>query len=197
MELHRTVGPAATTVTGIAERAGVGRVTVYRHFPDDPTLERASTRLYLERNPLPDPAGWETVQDPVERLRTALADVYAYYRPNEEMLARLHVVARDTGATAPYHADLQRTADALLEPWPAQGSDRVLLRAAIGLALGFDTWRSLTRDHGLSDERAIELMLRVTTGEQAPAGAAPRTAPAPTPTSAVTGSRPLPSSRRE
>ena len=35
VHLHGTVGPAATTIAGIAEQAGVTRLTVYRHFPDE------------------------------------------------------------------------------------------------------------------------------------------------------------------
>src|ERR687888_296648 len=38
VELHRTVGPAATQISEIARRAGVQRVTVYNHFPDDASL---------------------------------------------------------------------------------------------------------------------------------------------------------------
>ena len=36
--LHGTVGPARTTVSAIAENAGVRRATVYRHFPDERAL---------------------------------------------------------------------------------------------------------------------------------------------------------------
>ena len=39
--LHSSVGPAATTISAIAEHAGVERLTVYRHFPDELTLLRA------------------------------------------------------------------------------------------------------------------------------------------------------------
>ena len=41
VELHTSVGPARTTISAIAERAGVERHTVYAHFPDEPTLFRA------------------------------------------------------------------------------------------------------------------------------------------------------------
>src|SRR6476620_7794449 len=41
IELHQTIGAAQTTVSEIAKRAGVGRVTVYRHFPDEETLFNA------------------------------------------------------------------------------------------------------------------------------------------------------------
>src|SRR5213596_4073471 len=75
IELHQTIGPKATTVSEIAERAQVGRVTVYRHFPDEPTLSRACSGQYFERHPAPDVDRWQTIKDPDERLRTALGDV--------------------------------------------------------------------------------------------------------------------------
>ena len=37
-ELHATVGPAQATISAVAERAGVERHTVYRHFPDKASL---------------------------------------------------------------------------------------------------------------------------------------------------------------
>src|SRR5438128_5426225 len=80
IELHQTIGPAATTVSEIAERAQVGRVTVYRHFPDELALARACSGKYFERNPAPDPARWETIADPCDRLRTGLSAPYAYHR---------------------------------------------------------------------------------------------------------------------
>ena len=71
IELHQTIGPSATTVTDIAERAGVGRVTVYRHFPDEAALAWACSGLYLQRNPPPDEEAWRAIADPGERLRAA------------------------------------------------------------------------------------------------------------------------------
>ncbi|HEY6582806.1 MAG TPA: helix-turn-helix domain-containing protein, partial [Rubrobacter sp.] len=47
LELHETVGPALTTRSAIAERAGVGRPTVYSHFPDDLSLGIACSSLNL------------------------------------------------------------------------------------------------------------------------------------------------------
>src|SRR5207248_2847460 len=85
IELHQTLGPAATTVTDIADRAGVGRVTVYRHFPDDASLARACSGRYFDRHPAPDPHRWAGISDPAERLRTALGEVYAYHRATESM----------------------------------------------------------------------------------------------------------------
>ena len=158
IELHQTIGPAATTVTEIAERAGVGRVTVYRHFADELTLARACSGLYFERHPAPDPERWTAIEEPEERLRTALRETYAYHRATEQMLSHVLADARDHPVMAPYHAQWERAADVLVGPWRARGRARTALRAAIALALDFETWRTLT-SNGLGDREAAELMV--------------------------------------
>jgi AcrR family transcriptional regulator len=161
IELHRTIGPASTTVSEIAERAGVGRVTVYRHFPDEPTLARACSGLYFQRNPLPDPHRWREIEDPLERVRSALEEVYAYYRANRAMFSHVLADARDHPVMRPYHAHWERATDLLVAPWRVRGRRRMLLRAGIGVALSFDTWRTLAQDHGLTDSEAVEVSARL------------------------------------
>jgi AcrR family transcriptional regulator len=165
IELHQTIGPAATTMSQIAERARVGRVTVYRHFPDESTLARACSGQYFERHPLPDPDAWQAIADPSERLRTGLTQTYAYHSATEAMMTRVLADARDHPVMAPYHAHWSRAADVLVTPWRRRGRRRKLLRAAIALALSFDTWRTLVREQLLESENALELMLRVTVDE--------------------------------
>jgi AcrR family transcriptional regulator len=148
-------------VSEIAERAGVGRVTVYRHFPDEPTLSRACSGLYMQRNPLPDPGRWREIPDAGDRLRSALTEVYAYHRANEAMFSHVLADARDHEVLKPYHAHWQGAADVLVAPWGLRGRARRLLRAGIGLALSFDTWRTLVRDHGLTDSQAVDVALRL------------------------------------
>jgi AcrR family transcriptional regulator len=162
IELHQSIGPAATTISQIAERAGVGRVTVYRHFPDELTLASACSGQYFERNPAPDPDGWRTIAAPVERLRRGLGDAYAYHRATEPMITHVLADARDHPVVAPYHELWRHATDVLVEPWKLRGRRRALLAAGIALALGFDTWRALVREQGLSDRDAVELMLRLT-----------------------------------
>jgi AcrR family transcriptional regulator len=161
IELHQTLGPAATTISAIAERAGVGRVTVYRHFPDEPTLARACSGQYFERNRPPDPERWRTSADPEERLLAALRETYAYHRATRQMISHVLADARDHPVMAPYHEHWRHAADVLLEPWPVRGRQRTRLRAAFALALSFDTWRTLSQEHGLSDRQAAELMLGI------------------------------------
>lgn len=160
IELHRTIGPTATTVSEIAKRAGVGRVTVYRHFPDEPTLSRACSGKYLSLNPLPDPAAWERHAAPAERLRVALLETYTYHRAHEAMFSHVLADARDHPVLEPYHAHWRRAAGMLAKPFGRRGRPRRLLEAGIALALSFDTWRALSAA-GLSDREAAELMLRL------------------------------------
>lgn len=174
IELHQTVGPAATTVSDVAERAGVGRVTVYRHFPDELSLALACSGCYFERNPPPDVEAWRRIADPHERLETGLRVTYAYHRSTEAMMSRVLADARDHQVMASYHALWQRAADVLLAPWRARGRRRRLLRSGISLALRFDTWRALALEEGLTDEQAVELVLRLTC-EADPSGTTPAT----------------------
>src|SRR6201991_98565 len=85
VELHGTVGPALTTVSMVAERAGVQRHTFYAHFPDERSLLNACSSLSLERGPLPEAAPWRTIGDRRERLRTGLAAIYGWYERNADL----------------------------------------------------------------------------------------------------------------
>jgi AcrR family transcriptional regulator len=158
--LHGTIGPAATTVSALAEAAGVTRLTVYRHFPDDLALFSACSAHWASGQVLPDPEAWARVSDPADRLRLGLADLYRFYRGAEPMLtnvgrdrAALPAGLRESGA-----AGEARQRDILLRPFRARGAHRRRLRAVIGHAVSFWTWRSLCLEHGLSDAEAVRLM---------------------------------------
>src|SRR5688572_3445381 len=84
VKLHGTVGPAKTTVSGIAREAGVQRATVYRHFPDEEAIYEACTSHYRSLHPPPDLERWAGLPDPEERLRVALREVYAFYAERSE-----------------------------------------------------------------------------------------------------------------
>ena len=163
--LHREVGPARTTVTEIARRAGVGRVTVYNHFPDDVALLGACSAHFVAGHPPPDPGAWAAIADPDARLRTALEEAYAYYRENAAMIgnvtrdaALVPALAEVLGRSgAAEHAQAMR--DVLVAGRGLRGGGRRRVPALIGLALEFGTWQRLTRDEGLRDEEAVEVMV--------------------------------------
>ena len=76
VELHRTVGPAATQVNEVARRAGVQRMTVYNHFPDETSLFSACSAHWRALHPAPDLAAWRAVEEPGARLRLGLGELY-------------------------------------------------------------------------------------------------------------------------
>jgi AcrR family transcriptional regulator len=160
VELHEHLGPSQTSISAIAERAGVGRPTVYRHFPDERSLFTACTSHYLARHRPPDPSAWRRVVDPVERTRLGLLETYRWYRDTEQMMVVTYRDLSEVPVLAevldPLFAGLAEAQAVLIEAWPAPTPD--LLRAAIGLALAFSTWRPLARDYGLSDEAAADLL---------------------------------------
>lgn len=161
VELHQTKGPNATSMGDIAARAKVGKVTVYRHFPDDATMLGACSGLYFQRNPMPDPETWRSIHDAAEMLRHGLRETYAYHRATEAMINRIIADMRDQPVMEPYHAHWRRAADMMAEAWPGTRPERDMLKAAFGLALSFETWRSLVQEQGLTEDQAIELMLRL------------------------------------
>jgi AcrR family transcriptional regulator len=158
--LHTTVGPARTTISAIAERAGVERHTVYAHFPDERALFQACSTHWRELHPLPDSARWEKIADPVRRLRSALHDVYAWYEAVEDDVAIFDRDADVHTMTAELVDRRRRTIGSLQGALAEGWLRRKAVRAAIGHALDFETWRSLTRRQGLTRKQAVDAMLR-------------------------------------
>jgi AcrR family transcriptional regulator len=171
VELHETVGPALTTRSAIAKRAGVSRPTVYSHFPDELSLGKACSSLDLSENPLPDPGMWEQIADPERRLRVALSELYDYFRRREGLLANIlrdqempHLrddpdVREIMRPIIDHWEQMQR---ALAAGWKSHTShSRPLLQGAIGLALDFQSWRTMVRKQDMTDEQAVELMVRM------------------------------------
>jgi AcrR family transcriptional regulator len=164
VELHRTRGPANTTVSEIAKRAGVNRLTVYNHFPDVTDLLRACSRSWTERHPAPDPTPWARIGDPQRRFRTALTELYGFYTRTEPMRGNVlrdaetmpELAALLAGSVVPY---LEALRDLLAEGWVVMTGRRKLLLATLELAIDFHTWRSLERASGLSRKEAVEVML--------------------------------------
>lgn len=165
VELHGTLGPARTSMKAVAERAGVPRSTVYRHFADEEALFGACSAHWGAENPPPDPGAWEQIDNPEERLHTALEELYAYYRRAGGMLDKL---LRDEGSVpmvaklfAPYHQFMTAVAELLMRGMGWRGKARDRVRAAIGHAVSFRTWQQLTEEQDLGDEEAAELMRRL------------------------------------
>ena len=161
--LHREVGPARTTISAIAERAGVERLTVYRHFADESAMFQACSAHFATEIAPPDPAAWADVAEPAERLRAALLVFYEYYRRGEDMLTNVHRDVPQSPALAaimaPWDSMVEAVRDGLIRGWGARGAARARLGAAIAHALRFDTWRSLARVEALGDEEAADLMV--------------------------------------
>lgn len=162
VELHGSVGPARTTISAVAERAGVQRATVYRHFPDEEALFGACSAHWLAQHPLPDLAAWAAVGDHEERLRTALTALYAWYGTVEGMLEK---TTRDASlvpamrfAVEGMGAWLAEAVATIVRGRPERGARRRRVEAAVGHAVAFATWRSLARDQGLADSETVELM---------------------------------------
>ena len=164
VELHGTVGPARTTVSAIAERAGVQRQTYYRHFPEERDLFRACSGLWEKRHPPPDVAGLREITDGRERLRAGLTGLYSFYAESEPVLEK---VVRDaavhelTAETARMRgAVMVELRQALAEVVAPAGSPP-RLAALLDLVLDFTTWQTLVRRGGLSNQEAVDLAVEL------------------------------------
>ncbi len=179
VELHKTIGPTRTTITAIAERAGVERLTVYRHFPKEDELFRACSEHWRAVHPPPDLNRWAKIDDPRERLRVALDDLYQYYAEVAPMLGNvlrdaelLPVLANQLAGYRQFVAAAQAL---LADGWEYTEGQRVTLRAAIGHAVAFDSWRSLVETQGLPAAQACDLMVALAVAVAEPLYPAPAT----------------------
>jgi AcrR family transcriptional regulator len=166
--LHERLGPARTSISAVAEHAGVRRSTVYRHFPDDEALFAACSSHWAAANPPPDPRAWAAIEDPAERTATALRELYAYYERTEAMYTSLlrdeplvPIVHRLLGD---FYGYLRAVSDILMAGRGLRGRAARRTRAAIGHALAFPTWRSLTGEQGLAQRDAVALMCSLVEG---------------------------------
>src|SRR3954467_6228734 len=171
IELHGTVGPSRTTLTAVAERAGVERRTLYRHFPTEGDLFAACSAHYFAANPWPDLRSWRAIRDPQQRLERALDDLYAYYERTGTMLskvlrdAELTDLARD--AVAPLHMYLEEAAEILTIGRQLRGRRRQLFAGALRHALDFSTWHSLSAN-GIGRADAARLVTGLVEGAATP-----------------------------
>ena len=161
VKLHESLGPAQTSIMAIAEAAGVQRLTVYRHFPDDASLFEACTTRYLELHPPPQPTAWADIERPGERSRTALLAFCRYYRQTEQMW---RVGYRDVDQVAALQAPMNRfeayldqVTDDLVQAWHTTPAARKSLKLTLRHALRFTTWQSL-KNAKLKDKQIAELV---------------------------------------
>lgn len=172
MELHGEIGPRATSISAIAERAGVQRLTVYRHFPTEADVFAACSSHFLGLNPAPDPASWQTETDPLQRIRGALSAFYAYYTKTGYMWARVladeNSVPALAGPMGDYRQMIVGVAEDLAGPFRS-GRRKRQLAATLEHALFFPTWADLD-SRGLNDRDKTALVLSWLTGVLAEAG---------------------------
>ncbi len=160
--LHGSLGPSRTSISAVAQHAGVRRSTVYRHFPDEATLFAACSSHWAAANPPPNLSSWAAIGDPGKRLSLALRELYAHYRRTERMMEN---ILRDED-TVPavkrtfrgFREYIAAARDVLMGGRKARGRARQRLLAALGHTLAFTTWRSLVREQGLGDRQAADLM---------------------------------------
>ena len=163
VDLHTTVGPAATTISGIAEEAGVTRLTVYRHFPDLESLFVACGQRWTEQHPPPDPALWREIPDLEDRARHGLGELYGWFQARGDELLP---IMRDREAMPlstqqEMAQEFQEFADALVVGARMRGRARQRLRATAGLVTNFWTWHSLAVEQGLDTDEAVDLASRL------------------------------------
>lgn len=159
VSLHEEIGPARTTVKAVAERAGVQRLTVYRHFPDEPSMFAACSALWSERVPFPDLAAIEE-REPHRRARAILLALYRWYRSGEPMLANVFADAPHLETMRKSLEPIRDHLDALvaeLEKCWRRVSQRQ--RATLRHAVQFATWQSLAAITG-DDSAAADLVMR-------------------------------------
>jgi AcrR family transcriptional regulator len=169
--LHERVGPRHTTVSAIADAAGVTRLTVYRHFPDDSALVAACSQHWSSLHPGPDVSGWYDIADPVFRLRRALLETYRWARDAAPMMTKIR---RDLDVMPAFVAEFLADDDrarvaALAQPFRVRGAAHRRLTSAIAHALDIRTWESLCLRGQLEDSEAVQAMVAAVTSVLNPA----------------------------
>jgi AcrR family transcriptional regulator len=166
-QLHMTIGASKASMNAIARLAGVRRPTVQRHFPDLASLFIACSLHGMQLDPPPDPTTWQAVAEPRRRLLIALNELYPSYRRNRVVFADIPNFDGVPGLGALFailaqQREWQRAI--LAEGWQVPEERQESLVAALGHAIDFWTWRSLTEGQGLDDEKAAILMTEMVQG---------------------------------
>jgi AcrR family transcriptional regulator len=170
VRLHTTVGPANTSISTVAEEAGVTRLTVYRHFADQDELFDACRRHFYEANPTPDTEAWRSISGLEERAGRAFSDIYGWYRDHGAELFPIYrdIASMPRSTQEQVRTDARARADALVDGLTVPDESRRTLRAVAGHLLGLMTWRSLVLEQGLGDDEAVEVAVRLLCAAAAP-----------------------------
>jgi AcrR family transcriptional regulator len=166
IELHGTVGPANTSLSAVARKAGVSRPTLYSHFPDEASLFQACTMHWMSQDPPPDPAAWLEIDDSRQRIGTALSEIYSHYARNEQMIANvfrdMYLVESMRSFNVPLVEESFAAMTQVLSSAFDDGPDLAARRRAIvSIAISFNTWKSLVKTEGLTNEKAADLMVHL------------------------------------
>ena len=161
--LHGTVGPANTSLSAVARKAGVSRPTLYSHFPDEASLFHACTMHWMSQDPPPDAAAWLEIDDSRQRIGTALREIYSHYDRNEQMIGNvfrdMYVVESMRSFNMPLVEESFAAMTQILSSAFDDGPDlAVRRRAIVSVAISFNTWKRLIKTEGLTNEKAADLM---------------------------------------
>jgi len=161
MALHEDLGPRATSISAIAERAGVQRLTVYRHFEDDLAIFQACSSRWFELNPPPDPSSWQELAPAAHRTEVALLNIYRYYSETASMLSSVFRDEADVPALQEvmegFRSYLGQIGNDLLKAWQTESKKRKDIKALINHALQFSTWKSFSQEK-MKERRIAEVM---------------------------------------
>jgi AcrR family transcriptional regulator len=161
-ELHSTLGPSRVSISAVAAHAGVRRSTLYRHFADEAALFDACTAHWYAGHPLPSISAWASIDDPDERLRVAVAELYAYYASVSSLLGNLYrdelTVPLVQERFAAFRSYVDAARDTLVAGRPARGARLRRTRAAIAHTIAYSTWKSLVQEQGLTARDAGALV---------------------------------------
>ena len=149
--LHEQLGPANTSIKAVAEKAGVQRLTVYRHFPDEESLFQACSSAYFKENPPPDISLWADITDAAKRSHTAISAFNQYYRRTAGMwksvyrdIDKLETLQRPMAEFASY---LHMVCDDLLTVWKLKGAKKKRCLITLRHCMQFTTWKSLMEEN--------------------------------------------------
>jgi AcrR family transcriptional regulator len=157
VKLH---GEGITTLSAVADKAGVSLPTLNKYFPTREDLFTACTSHVLGQLDYPSPETLRAIPNPGERLRQVVQAVYRLhedifgqqwtgYKLEEESL----VLAR---ANAETEALIARLADTL--PYDGGTGDHDVTARFVRAALHPLTYRALRLKNGLTFEQAVHHM---------------------------------------